>query len=266
MARQRDRLIPDSSAACCDQHDHSGHCKQCRRHHSLPCSAEALVAARELMEKLACHRRLDFDRPLAAADPGLGTELLFGPARGKMFGVLVCRTDQGAQKVLRAWSGQYNGHWLVPGWAPPLFDPAAFEAINQVEEPKIKAMGRRLDALAPEDPERALLKQERRRRCRQLMSHLHGLYLLHNFQGQQASLGQAWQGPGGIPTGSGDCCGPKLLNQAARLGLTPTGMAEFYWGRANPSASRSQGYFYPACTDKCGPILGFLLCGLKELP
>jgi hypothetical protein len=68
-----------------------------------------------------------------------------------------------------------------------------------------------------------------------------------------------------MPTGTGDCCGPKLLAQAAIEGLRPLGLAEFYWGRENRSGSRRHTTFSASCPEKCGPILGFMLCGLDEL-
>lgn len=98
------------------------------------------------------------------------------------------------------------------------------------------------------------------------MQDIHSLYRLHNFRGEQCSLFDLFGDTNGIPTGTGDCCAPKLLNLAARNGLQPLGLAEFYWGKTNKSASRQEGYFYPACQDKCGPILGFLLCGLEGQP
>ena len=41
-------------------------------------------------------------------------------------------------------------------------------------------------------------------------------------------------------------------------------MAEFWWG--NPSLDKTPGEFYPACTERCQPLLGFLLSGLAPPP
>ena len=100
---------------------------------------------------------------------------------------------------------------------------------------------------------------------RDLMQQIHRLYRLKNFRGQEISLFSAYSGKNGIPTGTGDCCAPKLLNLAASRGLIPLGLAEFYWGRENRSKSRIHGHFYPSCREKCQPILGFMLCGLEKL-
>jgi hypothetical protein len=97
------------------------------------------------------------------------------------------------------------------------------------------------------------------------MQDIHRLYTLTNFRGELRPLTEAFTASGGIPTGTGDCCAPKLLNQAIQKCLLPLGMAEFYWGRENSSQTRHHGRFYPSCDTKCTPILGFMLCGLDEL-
>lgn len=99
---------------------------------------------------------------------------------------------------------------------------------------------------------------------RQLMRQLHALYTVRNFRGQSSDLTPFFPSHRGIPTGTGDCCAPKLLNYALLRGIRPVAIAEFYWGRTNRSKSRLHGRFYPACHDKCMPILGFMLCGLDE--
>ncbi|MFN8609047.1 MAG: RluA family pseudouridine synthase [Vulcanimicrobiota bacterium] len=81
------------------------------------------------------------------------------------------------------------------------------------------------------------------------------------------SAGQNWSlaslFPQGPPSGTGECCAPKLLHQAARLGLTATGMAEFWWGPAG--SGHLPGRFYAACTERCQPLIGPLLSRLQPL-
>jgi len=215
------------------------------------------------MARLRDHRRIDWHIPEPSADPRCATAPLFGEAGGKMFGVLCCRDAHGEQVVLRAFSGQFNGLWQVDGWVDPIFDVTAFTALVREPEREIKRLGREM-ALLPRD-------SDRRRQCglrrkalsRRLMRAIHDLYWLTNFRGETLSLGQAFCGDGAPPSGTGDCCGPKLLHHAAGNGLRPEAMAEFYWGRSNASATRMHGRLYPACSAKCGLILGFQLCGLQ---
>ena len=65
------------------------------------------------------------------------------------------------------------------------------------------------------------------------------------------------------PGGTGECAAPKLLNHAYTHGLTPLAMGEFWYGKSPDTAVRTQGHFYPSCTSKCGPLLGYMLQGLS---
>ncbi len=231
--------ISEQRAFCCD----------CRCQHSIP-RLPAADAARELMKSM---------------DLELATDSLYGEARGKMFGVLVCRSETGETVILRAFSGQYNGEWQVRGWVPPLFDVEAFHRLNTPVEREIKALGRRADGFTRGSEQHKTLLAQRKRMSQQLMRDIHALYSLHNFRGEERSLGHFFPSDRGIPTGAGDCCAPKLLNHAAIKKLTPLGLIEFFHGKTNRSATRHEGEFYPACEEKCAPLLGFLLCGINEL-
>lgn len=68
------------------------------------------------------------------------------------------------------------------------------------------------------------------------------------------------------PSGAGECCAPKLLQAAFRLGLQPVAMAEFWLGPSKPGHYRQPGAFFPACRSKCYPILGHMLQGLNVEP
>ncbi len=181
-----------------------------------------------------------------------------------MFGVLEGVDSRGGRMVLRAFSGQFNGLWNIAGWAPPLFDQQSWQKTNAATEKEIKSLGAIIDTTMENDGTLLLLKKRRKLLSRQLMARLHGLYQLQNFRGETATLSDFFPGRRGIPTGAGDCCAPKLLNYAVLHDITPLGIAEFYWGRTTRSNDRVHGRFYPACTDKCLPLMGFLLCGLEE--
>ncbi len=104
------------------------------------------------------------------------------------------------------------------------------------------------------------LKQQRKTRSRQLQTQMHNAYRLMNFLGTSSSLRELM--PAGIPTGTGDCCAPKLLHYAASNNFKPLAMAEFWWGA--PSDDKQQGEFYGACQDRCQPLMGFMLSGLAS--
>lgn len=104
------------------------------------------------------------------------------------------------------------------------------------------------------------LKRQRKERSQMLQAQMYENYRLINFLGTSATLQQLM--PAGMPTGTGDCCAPKLLHHAAAHNLKPIAMAEFWWGTA--STDRILGKFYEACTDRCQPLMGFLLSGLPS--
>ncbi len=104
------------------------------------------------------------------------------------------------------------------------------------------------------------LKQQRKEISRKLQAQMHAAYSLMNFLGNSSTLLQLK--PQGLPTGTGDCCAPKLLHFAATHGLKPLAIAEFWWGESN--RDKIQGEFYGACVERCQPLMGFLLSGLKS--
>ena len=107
------------------------------------------------------------------------------------------------------------------------------------------------------------LKQQRKELSRELQTQMHAAYTLMNFLGKSRSISSLMP-TNSIPTGTGDCCAPKLLHYAAVHNLKPLAMAEFWWGP--PSGDKIQGEFYGACGDRCQPLMGFLLSGLAQNP
>lgn len=243
--------------------DAGGYCQKCQGTHILE-SRNAKNKALEFMSNLEKHGHLGFLQEDSGNIKGLNTDSLFGQARGKMFGVLEGIDQHGNRVTLHAFSGQFNGRWNVSGWAPPLFNTGRWHAINSSGEQKIKKLSAFLERLEPETSFTNKLRQWRKALSRKLMKDLHHLYVLPNFNGHCQSLLEFFPHTRGVPTGAADCCAPKLLNAACRAHITPTAMAEFYWGRENRSATRKHGHFYPPCEDKCTPILGFMLCGIDK--
>lgn len=240
----------------------SGYCQKCKTIHTLG-SSKAIAACHKLAEQLHLQKTINLSG--SQQQDVLKTDHLFGPARGKMFGVMECLQQDGTTITLRAFSGQYNGVWMVKGWVPPLFNVEVYSKISYKIEKEIKSLSRKIESLISHSAEWLLLRKKRRQLSQTLMQDIHNLYQLTNYHGETTRLYKAYYGKNGIPTGTGDCCAPKLLNYAAKNKLTPLGLAEFYWGRENKSISRQHGNLYSSCSEKCEPILGFLLCGLTEM-
>lgn len=240
----------------------SGFCAACGTHHFLP-RGLARKKALALQEELEQKQTLNIFSDCRSLDEELSTAALFGKERGKMFGVLECCNRSGQTIWLYAFSGQYQGRWYIPGWAPPLFDPDRFDRLNIPAESKIKQLGREIKA-APDVKTRLSLQAARKTLSRNLMIQIHDLYHITNFNSRSVGLAQAFLHPGGKPTGTGDCCAPKLLHMAARSDLAPISIAEFFFGKNNRSNTRTHRRFYPPCDDKCKPLLGYMLCGAEE--
>ena len=240
-----------------------GWCSRCGCEHWLPAD-EVIDDCRRLMQCLQTEQCLDWLVPVTERDLRLRTEPLFTEGGGKMFGVLACRDAAGCRQVLRAYSGQFNGLWQVPGWVGPICDPLAFDTLVAAPDREIKQMGRELASLEVGSAAYQMVKARRKALSQELMAAIFALYRLKNFRGQEAMLSEVFTGSSLPPAGTGDCCGPKLLHYSATHDLRPLAMAEFYWGGSNESGSKQHGRFYPACTAKCQPILGFQLCGLPQ--
>ncbi|MBD2136469.1 RluA family pseudouridine synthase [Anabaena sp. FACHB-1237] len=118
------------------------------------------------------------------------------------------------------------------------------------------------EVIATADEQISCLKQKRKELSRELQKQMHATYYLTNFYGQSQPLQDLF--PSGLPTGTGECCAPKLLHYAAIHHLKPVAMAEFWWGIYDEVNDRIPGKFYGACVERCQPIMGFMLSGLSR--
>lgn len=66
----------------------------------------------------------------------------------QMFGILTCTDADGNEIVLKAFSGQYQSRWTVPGWVPPLLDEAEFTRLTAESDKAIHALTDEIDALS----------------------------------------------------------------------------------------------------------------------
>lgn len=118
--------------------------------------------------------------------------------------------------------------------------------------------------LAATESEIASLREERRRRSAQLQRLIFDHFVMLNARGETKTLTEIFADtPQQLPPGgAGECAAPKLLQYAFAHGLEPVAMAEFWYGASPQGEVRHHGHFYPACRNKCLPILTFMLRGL----
>ncbi|TSC25865.1 pseudouridine synthase [Corallococcus sp. Z5C101001] len=210
-------------------------------------------------------------------------EALWRPGGGKMFGVLVVEAPGERLGFLSAFSGMLGGAWNVEGFVPPLFDPVARDAYWPAGEAELAALEARHAALlrdadalraqgtpaAPAlrevDTLRAEVEHLRAERSRALWRQVTQGYVIPNARGETQTLAALFA-PRPPPGGAGDCAAPKLLAYAFRQGLTPRVLAEFWWGAPPLDGRRESGAYYPACDNKCGTVLPYMLQGLAVDP
>lgn len=119
--------------------------------------------------------------------------------------------------------------------------------------------------LARLERRKAAIERLRRLVSQESMRQIHDTYVLQSVSGKRATLRTLFA-PGEPPWGTGDCAAPKLVGYAIEHGFTPLALAEFWWGPPPPSGARVEGVFFPACKEKCGPLLPFLLDGVAQAP
>lgn len=108
-----------------------------------------------------------------------------------------------------------------------------------------------------------ILKKKRASMSDGLQKWIFRQYVVHNAAGEERSIYDIFDMEYLIPPGgTGECAAPKLLEYAYRHGLKPVAMGEFWYGASPDTAVRTHGHFYPSCTSKCGPLLGFMMKGL----
>ena len=148
-------------------------------------------------------------------------------------------------------------------------DTAALIRESQFQKAELRRLKKRWSGLIAEtearlkplEDELAQMKQERKRRSDALQRWLFDHFLMLNAQGQTRSLTDIFSTtPQGVPpSGSGECCAPKLLQYAYGHHLRPLSIAEFWQGRSPRMEIRHHDHFYTACRGKCKPILEWML-------
>lgn len=198
-------------------------------------------------------------------------------ATGKMFGVLIAQTREGATGFLAAFSGLLGGGLHSDYFVPPIFDILLPDGHFQHEQARISALNRQI-ALAPQDSLNTQpLLRERKQRSEALQDWLFGQYRPLNARGETASIAEIFTRyyrttmlrperfernarSHHIPSGTGDCCAPRLLHYAFAHGLRPLAMGEWQIGPTGELC------FHPACQGRCRPLLWHMLQGLELEP
>ena len=202
---------------------------------------------------------------------------------GVMVGALVCSNAAGQRVVLHAVSGisveaidvHGVGEPVEPPLnkiiVPPIATPQKIEKALAKNDKKIHELTDEINHIATsgvpepvEGPHKQALVEQRTALTDESLRNVFNLYEFTRFDGTKITLNQIIQEHGGKlpPTGTGDCCAPKLLSYAFEHGLTPVSMDEVFYGRDTPK--KKKGTSYPPCDERCGYILPWIL-GLEIL-
>jgi hypothetical protein len=225
-------------------HTLQGHCLRCQRPHSWQNDpARAQTALADLFAALP-------------QDPALHAfhHALQG-AGGKMIGVLLGSNAHGQLCALRAFSGDLSGQADWPGFVPSIIRR---EHTAALEQQTLQAIAKASTALQTTTGDaRAALLRSRREASAKLMAAMIDHTHLRSAGGALLPL-RAVMGSRGIPSGTADCVVPKLLHHAHKQHITPTAIAEAWWGP--PRGTRRHGALQAPCAPRCQPLLGHLLC------
>jgi tRNA pseudouridine32 synthase / 23S rRNA pseudouridine746 synthase len=208
-----------------------------------------------------------------------------GMVIGKMFGVLVVEAPGGSIGYLAAFSGKLAGTNRHDFFVPPIYDMLTEGSFFHSEEIEINALNQKISKLEVQLVELELspmpqtidstticsdigsLKRERQQRSATLQRKIFEQYHIVNSAGKAKSLLHIFaqrEQPSLPPAGAGECAAPKLLQFAFSNQLKPIAMTEFWWGTSPKSQQREHKEHYPACREKCGPILAYMLGDLGE--
>ena len=232
----------------------------------LPTEPAATIC-KDLIEQLDTHKNLCLDNKSSDSENFFSTERLF--TQGHMFGILTCIHPETKERIiLKAFSGQYFGSWNCSGWTPSLIDEKKYIAHILSSDSKIKEITNEILLCKKNDPYNtkkiATLKQQRKKYSQDSLKTIYKLYRFTNNQHQELTFEDIAQyffyeekDFISIPTGTGDCCAPKLFSYAYKNNLIPESLAEFYYGKE--TATKKHKEFYPPCREKCRFILPLLL-------
>lgn len=189
-----------------------------------------------------------------------------GPVKGKMFGVLVVRDAQGRLGFLATFSGKFAGASHPEIFVPSLFDVSTNNHFITKGMQELTALGVEISALENQKDKEAklsalALRQKRKEKSQSLQDELFSHYHFLNGEGERKSLVNIFKDYNGMnpPSAAGECAAPKLLHYAYQKQMEPLGIAEFWWGKTAKPIDRQHRHFYPACENKCRPILGYMV-------
>lgn len=203
----------------------------------------------------------------------VGRESLERKDQGVMIGSLVC-WDKNEKKrlVLYAVSGNNKQLISIKNNSNGIFVPSivSSEEIDQALKENDKEIHElteeinKLTLVNKNSTERTKLVKKRTELTDSSLKKVFSLYSFTKYDGKKISLDEIIESHNNHlpPTGTGDCCAPKLLSYAFEKGYEIISMDEVYYGR--DTKNKKNGMSYAPCDERCGYILPFIM-GLEIL-
>lgn len=180
--------------------------------------------------------------------------------KGKMFGILVVQKADNRYGYLGTASGKLPKNAICNRFIPSVFDDAIDDFFINNGMTELTEIGI-LRKNSTNQAEIDSLKEKSRQKSIALQRRLFENYHFLNLSGKKENLLDIFKrsSHGNPPSAAGECAAPKLLQYAFSHQLKPIALAEFWWGKPTINKEREHNVFYPACKDKCRPILEYML-------
>ncbi len=182
----------------------------------------------------------------------------FRVQKGKMFGVLVVQQKDNTYSYLGTVSGKLPGNAKCNKFVPSVFDDSTDDFFINKKMTELTEIGRDIKN-TNHPPEIISLKEKRKQKSIVLQQWLFENYNFLNLSGKEQNLLEIFKrsSNGMPPSAAGECAAPKLLQYAIQHQLKPIALTEFWWGSS--IKEKTHNVFYPACKNKCRPILEYML-------
>ena len=184
----------------------------------------------------------------------------FSIQRGKMFGVLVVRKQDKTFFYLGTVSGKLPKDAVCEKFIPSVFIESTDDFFINKGMVRLGEFGNKIKQ-SNSPSEIIFLKEKRKQKSISLQKKLFENYHFENLSGKQKNILEIFNDSkiGKPPAASGECAAPKLLQYAFKNQLRPIALTEFWWGSSIENKEKKHKAYYPACENRCRPILEYML-------
>ena len=184
----------------------------------------------------------------------------FSNLRGKMFGVLVIKKQDHTYCYLGTVSGKLPKNAICKKFIPSVFNESVGGFFINKGMNELSEIGNQIKS-ASNPSEIIYLKEKRKNKSVSLQKKLFKNYYFLNISGEEKNILEIFKSSShrNPASASGECAAPKLLQFAIKHQLKPIALAEFWWGNSDKNKEKKHKHYYPACKNRCQPILEYML-------